>query len=257
VKNVVQPVLPKGPTGMPEELTEHTTRVRQLFDSLAATWPEGYAQEGRFASRPTRFTTALASCVAPQSDVLELGCGTGEMARAMAAIGFRVTACDISQQMLRGALATKCADAVQWIKLDPHWRNLPFLSGSFDAVFASSVLEYVEEPAIVLSECARVLCPNGVMLFTVPDPKHPIRRLERLAKVVARLPIVRVAGRWPSLEGYMTYLDVSKQRHPLGRWSAAAERAGLLPIHHLPDTESRSPLRLLGFRQSADGEGNS
>jgi ubiquinone/menaquinone biosynthesis C-methylase UbiE len=243
---------------MAEELTQHATQVRQLFDSLAVVWPEGYVQDGRFAGRLARFATAAGSCVAPRSHILELGCGTGEMARAMAAMGFRVTACDISEQMLRGASSAKCADAVEWIQLEPHWRNLPFLSRSFDAVVASSVLEYVEEPTIVLSECARVLGPTGVMLCTVPDPSHPIRWLEQLAKVIARLPIARVAGRrWPSLDGYMTYLEVSKQRHPLRWWSTAATRAGLFPIHHLPDTESRSPLRLLGFRQSADVKGNS
>jgi ubiquinone/menaquinone biosynthesis C-methylase UbiE len=243
---------------MAEELTEHTTRVQQLFDSLAVTWPEGYVEEGRFASRLERFTTALNSCAAPQSHVLELGCGTGEMARAMTAKGFRVTACDISEQMLRGASAAECADAIEWIRLDPHWQHLPFLSHSFDAVVASSVFEYVEDPAIVLSECARVLGPAGVMLCTVPDPKHPTRRLEQLAKFIARLPIARATGRrWPFLEGYMKYLDISKQRHPLESWSTIAERAGLFPIYHLPDTDSGSPLRLLGFRQSAGGEGSS
>lgn len=237
-------------------MAEHPNRVRQLFDSLAVAWPEGHAQGGRFACRLARFATALESCVAPGSRVLDLGCETEEMARTLATLGSRVTGCDISEQIIRLASSTECADAVEWIRLDMDWRALPFSSCSFDAVVASSVLEYVEEPTIVLRERICVLCTTGVMLCTVPDLRRPIRLLEQLATIVARLPTACSAShRWTSLERYMTYLTVSKQRHPIPWWLSVPEGAGLSPISHLPDTESGSPLCLLGFRGS-DNEAN-
>jgi 2-polyprenyl-3-methyl-5-hydroxy-6-metoxy-1,4-benzoquinol methylase len=246
-------ILPKGQSEMADRAREYPQQVKEFFDTLAVTWPSGYTN-GRFTGRLARFVTALQSYVAPESHVLDLGCGTGEMACAMAATGFRVTACDISEQMLSGASSAPFSHAVEWVLLEPSWLTFPFLAKRFDAVVASSVLEYVEDPKIVLGECARVLRPAGVMVFTIPDPRQPIRRLERLASVVARSPLVRTAGQhWPSLEGYMTYLKVSTQRHPVSWWSAAAEQAGFCTIPRMPDTEGRSPLRLLGFRRCAQG----
>ena len=110
--------------------------------------------------------------------MLDLGCGTGELARHLAAAGLRVTGCDISAEMLARLPRPIPTGAVEWVPLDPGWQTLPFESASFDAVVAASVLEYVDEPAAVLRECARVLRPGGVVLCTVPDLTHPVRWLE-------------------------------------------------------------------------------
>ena len=102
-----------------------------------------------------------------------------------------MTGCDISRQMLLRATRDRggCAG---WVQLEPEWRRLPFASAAFDVVVTASVLEYVAEPAAALRECARVLRPGGVVLYTVPDLRHPIRWAEwcaqRLARVTGKLP---------------------------------------------------------------------
>jgi SAM-dependent methyltransferase len=122
----------------------------------------------------------------------------------MAAAGLRVSGCDISEEMLGYADISDSVKAVEWVKLDPAWRALPFESAIFDAVVAASVLEYVDSPCLVLHECARVLRPGGALLFTVPDPAHPVRWLESVARAVIRIPLIRavVGGRpIPELPG--------------------------------------------------------
>ncbi len=46
--------------------------------------------------------------------------------------------------------------------------SLPFVSGTFDAVVCTEVLEHVPEPSRVLTEVYRVTIPGGVVLLSTP-----------------------------------------------------------------------------------------
>lgn len=232
--------------------------VRELFDAKAAAWPDKYAPGGRLTGRLASLADAVARYVPPGGLVLDLGCGTGELAAAAAAAGMRAVGCDISPQMLRQARAAGLAGSgsVYWLRLDPGWQTLPLRAGSFDAVVAASVLEYVADPAAVLRECRRLLRPGGTVLCTVPDPSHPVRWLEWLLAAAARPPVTTMGRRWPRLGGYLTYLRVSRHRHRARWWSAVAARAGLVaggtaaavgPAAALAPhgTRERTPLRLM------------
>ena len=228
----------------------HADQVRRLFDTQAADWSARYAPGGCFTERLTCFAAVLGQHVPVGGRVLDLGCGSGEIARAAAAAGFQTTGCDISQSMLRSAILQDSCGAVEWVRLDPQWRRLPFSAAIFDAVVASSVLEYVEEPSAVLGECARVLRPGGFVACTVPDPRHPARWLESVVGAGARTPLVSAASRrWPRLEEYTTFLRTSRQRRMAAWWRAAAERAGLRPVPCSVHTTRNSRLRLLTFRR--------
>jgi SAM-dependent methyltransferase len=228
-------------------------QVRQLFDAKAAAWPSKYAQDGRLARRLTRLASAVSYHMPTGGNVLDLGCGTGELAAAMADAGMRATGCDISPEMLSRAAALDSAGVLDWVQLDPGWSRLPFEPDTFDAVVAASVLEYVDHPAAVLHECCRVLRPGGVVLCTVPDPRHPIRWAEWLLGVAVRVPLIRVAGRrWPRLGGYMTYLHISRHRHSCRWWRAAAAQGGLLGLDvcYPADSAKRSALRLVTLQRT-------
>jgi SAM-dependent methyltransferase len=240
-----------GPAAGPDPAAR-ADQVQRLFDAKAATWSAKYAPDGRLSGRLTELTTALRGHLPPGGRLLDLGCGTGELARAAAAAGMRVTACDIAAQMLRCAAASDPAGAVEWQALDPGWRTLPFGTAVFDAVVAASMLEYVGDPAAVLSECARVLRPSGIVLCTVPDPRNPVRWLERAVGVAARAPLAHVAARrWPRLDDYLTYLRISQQRHPAAWWQGVAALAGLHPVPVGTGANDQAPLRLLMFRRPA------
>ena len=238
---------------MVEQQAARADQVRGLFDAKAASWSAKYAPDGRLTSRLTLLTAALSRHVPPGGCVRDLGCGTGELARAAAGAGLRSTGCDISEEMLLHAADGDPGGAVRWMRLDPRWRRLPFVAAAFDAVVASSLLEYVDDPAAVLRECARVLRPGGAVLCTVPDLTHPVRWLEWPACLAARSPLASAAGdRWPRMQNHLTYLRISRQRRRARWWRSAALRSGLRPIPGPVDSGGRSTLRLLAFELTHD-----
>ena len=233
-----------------EHMTKRPEHVKHLFDAKAPNWSAKYAPNGRLTGRLAHFSAILDSHVAADGHILDLGCGTGDLARAMAAAGMRVTACDISQQMLRCAVDLDPCCTVEWVHLDLNWRTLPFGSAIFDGVVAASVLEYVDEAADVLSECARVLRPGGTMVCTVPDPTHPVRWLEWLVGFSVRGPLAAAAARhWPRFQGYLTYLRISLQRHRAGWWRTAAARGGLFTVPCPAAAAAHTPLRMFVFQR--------
>jgi SAM-dependent methyltransferase len=220
--------------------------VLGLFEAKAAGWAAKYAPDGPLADRLANLSAAVHRCARVGSRVLDLGCGTGELARALAAAGLQVTGCDVSPQML-GHAARNRGGCAGWVRLEPDWRTLPFASAAFVVVVASSVLEYVGEPALILRECARVLRPGGVVLYSVPDLRHPVRWAEWLAQRLVGVMRAPSAGsrrsRW---HAYHAYLRTSRQRHRARWWLAVSGMADLRPVS-CPADGGQPTLRLMAF----------
>jgi ubiquinone/menaquinone biosynthesis C-methylase UbiE len=104
----------------------------------------------------------------PATAVLDLGCGTGVLARAIAARdGFAgtVTGIDQSPEFIAAAETLAAddgvADRVEFAVADAH--ELPFPAATFDSVVAHTLISHVRDPLTVLTEVARVTRPGGVV----------------------------------------------------------------------------------------------
>ena len=130
-------------------------------------------------------TIALAHLV-PGESVLEVGCGTGEMAmRARARSGPRGAVAGIDPSLEMIAVARRKAARA---KLDIDYRvasveALPFADATFDVVLSSLMMHHLPEDLKprALAEIRRVLKPGGRLL--VVDLTEPTSRLGRLAPV--------------------------------------------------------------------------
>jgi SAM-dependent methyltransferase len=237
---------------------DHADQVRALFDAKAGGWPAKYTADGPLTGRLAQLARAVRDLTRAGGDLLDLGCGSGELARRLAADGYVVTGCDIAPAMVRQATEADREHAVRWIQLEPRWEALPLPPGSLDTVVAASVLEYVPEPGAVLAECARVLRPGGVLLCTVPNVAHPVRWLEWPLRLAARSP----AGTAALASGaagrrdreYLTYLRTSCQRRRITWWHATGRQAGFEPA--AMGRQPRQPLSLLILARPGDHTGH-
>ena len=151
------------------------------------------------------------------TDVLDVGCGTGGFARAIAAAtSARVTGCEQAPHFVEFARAAAEDDAVAvtWVVGDAE--ALPFAASSFDRVLLSLVLHQLSEPRSAVAEAFRALRPGGLVLVRTIAPEDvPSRVPERFvpsmaAADAARMPALKTIRGWLERAGFV---DVDLRRH--------------------------------------------
>jgi len=103
---------------------------------------------------------------------LDLGCGTGAVALRLAKLGVHVTLLDCSKRMLElaeRAFAEAGVTANPELKIgDVSEAADLFAHRSFDVVVCHNVVEYVDDPTVVLRSLATLLRgPNGILSLLV------------------------------------------------------------------------------------------
>lgn len=100
--------------------------------------------------------------------VLELGCGAGQWARALAAEGATVVGLDLSEVQL--AAAARARGAARYRLVQGAAEHLPFAAESFDLVFCDFGGLSWAPPHLAVPQAARVLRPGGRLVFNVASP---------------------------------------------------------------------------------------
>lgn len=143
--------------------------VRQLFATIAdrydlITAVLSYGQDARW-----KRTLIERARLERGERVLDLACGTGDIAFAAAAEGARVVGLDVTHRMLQ--LAARKSNTAGLVAAD--MTSLPFGSRTFDVVTTGYGLRNVPDLNLAIDEIARVLRPGGRLLsldFNRPQP---------------------------------------------------------------------------------------
>jgi ubiquinone/menaquinone biosynthesis C-methylase UbiE len=125
--------------------------------------------------RPWAEGLVAAAAPGPGERVLDVACGTGDVAR-LAAERVGDTGCvvglDVSPGMLGAARAAAPSAAAEW--REGSAADLPFHDGAFDLVLCQQGLQYFPDRPLALREMHRVLRPGGRLALSVfrSSPGH-------------------------------------------------------------------------------------
>jgi len=134
------------------------------FDRLAPEWDATRVSFDRL--RP--LLAALDALPGPPARVLDLGTGSGAVARLAAELwaGAEVTGVDVSEGMLREAKQRASTTRERYVQADAA--SLPFSDGEFDLVTLNNMIPFFDE-------LARVAAPGGhVAIAYSLGPRTPI-----------------------------------------------------------------------------------
>jgi 2-polyprenyl-6-hydroxyphenyl methylase / 3-demethylubiquinone-9 3-methyltransferase len=145
--------------------------------------------------------------------VLDIGCGGGILAEAMARRGARVTGIDLSEKALRVAelhlLESKLNITYENAMAEDYAAAHP---AAFDVVTCMELLEHVPQPESMVAACARLVRPGGQVFFSTinRNPKAYLFAVIGAEYVLKLLP--------RATHDYRRFIKPSE----LSRWSRAA-----------------------------------
>jgi SAM-dependent methyltransferase len=109
--------------------------------------------------------------VAPGSQLLDVGCGSGQLALIAAKDGLEVTGVDIAGNLIERARARAQAEGLRARFEEADAEALPFEDGSFDVVTSLIGAMFAPQPDLVAKELLRVCVPGGTIAMANWTPQ--------------------------------------------------------------------------------------
>ena len=167
-------------TGQKDSADEHARRVREMFARISPRYDLlNHLLSANIDVRwRRRVVKKIAPMLAPDAQVLDVGCGTGDLSiEIFEKTAAPVVGIDFCRPMLE--LAKKKAPQLRFIEGDAL--RLPFADCSFDCITIAFALRNLSSVEAGLAELKRVLKPKGVLAIlefsqpTVPGMRGFVR----------------------------------------------------------------------------------
>lgn len=171
--------------------------------------------------------------------ILELGCGTGRISRALAADGHRLTGIDLSLPMLAGARVPASAPA-------PAYACMDMTALAFRTTFAAIIAPYntlnlltgPEALRLCLEQISRLLAEDGVFLLQLYLPDPDLRALEGKKRFQFQI--------FDCPDGSKVIKEILKSTLPESDLVEITERYRLRFRKELPDEDWQYTYQILG-----------
>ena len=144
-----------------------------MYDKLAAVYDRFMLEDVDYKAYASWINEILSKRIGKRKNLLEVGCGTGNITMEMHDLGYEVTGLDISEEMLVEAdnKAFAAGADIQWIQGDISRLSLP---ARFDAVISTmDTFNYLLEEKELKEALHKVyesLRPGGTFIFDVNTP---------------------------------------------------------------------------------------
>jgi ArsR family transcriptional regulator len=154
-------------------VSQRQSKSREFFESAAGQWDK--LREDLFGRGS--YLQALPALLDAEWTIADLGCGTGQVAAALAPFVAQVIAVDRSGEMLQAARRRLREHANVEVRRG-ELESLPVADAQLDAATLMLVLHHIAEPGAALREAARVLRPGGRLLICdmLPHDREEYRR---------------------------------------------------------------------------------
>jgi ubiquinone/menaquinone biosynthesis C-methylase UbiE len=220
-------------TGRPESTARRYGRV---FDEVAAEYDRHRpAYPDKLIDQACRVAG-----IGPGDHVLEVGCGSGQLTRGLAARGLHVTALEPGPSLIalaRQNLAGAGQEQEEGEFVNARFEDVLLPSGRFRAMFCASAFHWLD-PEVSWQKAADVLVPGGTLAlvqhFGLSEPRSQQDQEAVLAALSKVAP--EVAADWPAYRDLGAMLAGTEQRRGnvsevwawLGCYDIGRDQAGRL-----------------------------
>lgn len=166
--------------------TRTSTEFDRIKTRLKATWMTGdYDLFSRYMEKDSeQFFRRL--YFAPGTRLLDVGCGSGQLALIAARAGARVTGCDIATNWIEKARTRAAAEGLDIVFEEGDAESLPYADAQFDAVTSLFGAMFAPRPDLVAAELTRVCRPGGMIVMANWTPSGFIGQMfKAIAKHIA------------------------------------------------------------------------
>lgn len=158
-------------------------------------WADNYDQtlkQWRYDA-PERVAQLVQGQISPDSQILDVGCGTGLCGKALSEAGFKlIDGIDVSRDSIKTAQASGGYRNLQLADLQRLPLSIP--GQQYNALICVGVMTYLPDSLATLTEFCRIVKPGGLVALTQRSDLYVERSFEKTLNKLAAQGLIKKAN---------------------------------------------------------------